>query len=306
MTKIGIIGLGHVGAHVASAIIQHNLATDLYLFDLNQEKLIAEKKDLEQAALLEDATPVIHQANLVDLLQCDFVVNTASKPIMGGDRLKELAGTKAIVEEIFKDFNSDTFKGIIINVSNPCDVVTYLIQKVTKLDSRRVIGTGTLLDTLRMQSVLSQDLKVAPKNINALVIGEHGESQVNVYSQTLIYNASLAEFLKANKLALDYAKIDEETRYAGWAIFKVKNATEYGIGSVTAYLIKQILQNSNIILPYSHPYIYKNQLIYTSYPAYLNSCGYNGDFRVELDEREQELFAKSNEVLLEVINGLNK
>lgn len=302
--KIGVIGIGHVGAHVVSAIVQKNLASELYLYDLNEEKLVAEINDLEQASLLETTNPRFIKATLNDLLGCDIVVNTASKRIINGDRLKELEGTKEIVESIFKNFNVDNFKGIIINISNPCDVVSYLIHKVTGIPANRIIGTGTLLDTMRLKVVLAKFFSVSPRNVSVLVMGEHGNSQLNVYSQCSIYGNSLTDYLKNKNLSFSASEIGREVMNAGWSIFSVKGATEFGIGSVTAHLIACIKNDQRCALPYSHIYNYKGKTIYTSTPALIGREGFIEEVYTKLNAEEEELFAKSCAILADVIATL--
>lgn len=303
--KIGVIGLGHVGAHVVSAIVQKNLASELYLYDLNEKKLIAEINDLEQASLLEDTNPRFIKANLEDLLYCDIVINTASKRIISGDRLKELEGTKEIIYSLFKNFNNDNFKGIIINISNPCDIISYLIHKITGIDSKRVIGTGTLLDSIRFKAVLSKKLNVSPKDIYALVVGEHGESQVNAYSNCNVYGINLETYLEINKIEFDKNEIKSLVSQAGWDIFSVKGATEYGIGSVTAYLIDCIKNDKRISIPFSHPYIFKDREIYISTLAILGENGYVSDVDLFLNSSEKEEFEKSCLLIDKIIANLN-
>lgn len=303
--KIGVIGLGHVGAHVVSAIVQKNLASELYLYDLNEKKLIAEINDLEQASLLEDTNPRFIKANLEDLLYCDIVINTASKRIISGDRLKELEGTKEIIYSLFKNFNKDNFKGIIINISNPCDIISYLIHKITGIDSKRIIGTGTLLDSIRFKAVLSKKLNVSPKDIHALVVGEHGESQVNAYSNCNVYGINLEKYLEINKIEFNRNEIKSLVSQAGWDIFSVKGATEYGIGSVTAYLIDCIKNDKRISIPYSHSYIYNGKIIYISTPALLGEEGYIVDSPLVLSEVENQAFMNSCTLISDIIDELN-
>ncbi len=301
MVKIGIIGVGHVGSHIASALIYNRLCSDLYLFDLNKDLLRAQRKDLEQGNMLDDVIVRLHEATILDLLSCDIVVNTASKQITDGDRVGELEANREIVKSIFKDFSEESFKGIIINVSNPCDVIACLIHKVTGIKANRIISTGTLLDSVRLKSSISEMYHIPAKDIKALVIGEHGKTQVNAYSNTYIYNQPIKEYLKEYNVDLDEKELLHIVTRAGWDIFDVKRATEFGIAGVTAYLIKQILFNTGIVIPYSHMHYYDSKLIYTSTPAFIGKSGFIKELPLKLNEAEEEAFNKSCEAIKNLI-----
>ena len=301
MTKIGIIGVGHVGSHIASALMYNSLCSDLYLFDLNKDLLRAQRKDLEQGNMLSDVIVRIHEAEINDLLSCDIVINTASKQITDGDRVGELKANKEIVKSIFSEFNEESFKGIIINVSNPCDVIACLIHKTTGIKPNRIISTGTLLDSVRLKSAISEMYKIPAKDVKGLVIGEHGKTQVNAYSNTYIYNRPIKEYLSEYNEVLDEKELLHTITRAGWDIFDVKRCTEFGIAGVTAYLIKQILFNTGIVLPFSHMHYYDGKLIYISTPAFIGKSGFIKELPIKLSSNEEEAFNKSCEAMKNLI-----
>lgn len=303
MYRIGIIGVGHVGSHIAKEIISQGLADEIYIYERNLDFANAQALDLHQSTLLGKDIDV-KVSTLDELTECDIVMNTASGKITDGNRLEELKETGRIIEEIFTPFKNK-FKGIIINVSNPCDIATYLIHKVTGIDFRRIIGTGTLLDSLRFKEVLARKLNVRPSRINALVLGEHGESQVNIYSNTYIDNLTLNEYTRQYNVTINYDELSQDVRKAGWDIFRVKHCTEFGIAASTAYIVNSIKNDIEREIPFSHAYNYNNELIYISTLAKINKDGYMYTIKLDLSNEEVDKFKHSCDIIANAIRNYN-
>lgn len=289
--KIGVIGLGSVGSTLTYNLIVNQLADEIFLYDINENWLIAQKLDLEQGAALNTKQPKLIKASLDMLYTCDIVVNTASAKIQNPDRLSELKTSRAIVEQVFAKFKN--FPGIIINVSNPCDIITKLIKDVTGLPANRVIGSGTLLDTIRLKMTFANHYDLNPEIIKTLVIGEHGTSQVLVYSNCYINDFPYQDYVIKNNLAFQEDLFANEVKAAGATIFNTKNRTEYGIASCVGYIIKQIVNDTGAILPLSTSYIYEGKEIYISKLVVINRNGYQNDIPMTLTTAEEEGFTAS-------------
>ena len=179
-SKIGIIGVGHVGADVAYTLCREKLANHLVLIDQNEDKVLAEKLELEDALVVWDYKIKIETQRYASLKDAEFVVVSVGSQNLDNSELMD--NVKSVRETIPKVVASG-FSGIFIVISNPCDTITRLVQEVSSFPKHRVIGTGTLLDTSRMKRVVSDELNVSPRDVEGYVLGEHGESQFIPWSQ---------------------------------------------------------------------------------------------------------------------------
>lgn len=182
--KAAVIGLGHVGAHVAYSLAIQGIVSELVLVDLKQDKLVSEVQDLRDALLYCPHDVVINGGTYTDLGDCDVIVNAVGDIdlVASGNRLDEMNFTAAQVKGYVKKVMASGFKGFIINITNPCDVITDIIYRESGLPKGHVFGTGTGLDTSRLVSQLSLQTGVAPQSISAYMIGEHGASQMAAWS----------------------------------------------------------------------------------------------------------------------------
>lgn len=177
MRKIGIIGLGHVGADVAYTLCREKLVSHLILVDKLEEKVLAEKLEIEDSLVPWDYSVKIDTQNYGTLRDAEIVIiSVGSQSIDNENRNSELLDNVASVKETIPQVVASGFKGIFIVISNPCDTITRLVQEVSGFPQSRVIGTGTLLDTSRMKRIVSQHFNVSPQDVTGYVLGEHGES----------------------------------------------------------------------------------------------------------------------------------
>lgn len=182
--KVGILGLGHVGAHVAYSLAIQGIAAELVLVDPKESKLAAEVQDLRDAILYCPHDVKINGGTYADLGDCDAIVNCIGDIdlVASGDRLDELTFTAAQVKGYIHKVMASGFNGFIVNITNPCDVITNILYRESGLPKGHVIGTGTGLDTSRLVSALSLQTGVSPQSISAYMIGEHGASQMAAWS----------------------------------------------------------------------------------------------------------------------------
>ena len=180
MRKVGVLGLGHVGAHVAYSLIIQGIVSELVLVDLKESKVASEVQDLRDAQMYAPHKVEVNPGTYADLGDCDVIVNCIGDITLcaSNNRLDEMSFTVAQVKSYVKKVMASGFNGYIVNITNPCDVITDLIWKESGLPKHKVFGTGTGLDTSRLVSKLSLQTGVAHQSISAYMIGEHGASQM--------------------------------------------------------------------------------------------------------------------------------
>ena len=213
--KVGIIGLGHVGAHVAYSLAIQGIAAELVLVDPKESKLAAEVQDLRDAILYCPYDVKINGGTYADLGDCDAIVNCIGDIdlVASGDRLDELTFTAAQVKGYIHKVMASGFNGFIVNITNPCDVITNILYRESGLPKGHVIGTGTGLDTSRLVSALSLQTGVSPQSISAYMIGEHGASQMAAWSCVNFNGIPLSSLEHEDpKFAFDKPEL-QKTRY---------------------------------------------------------------------------------------------
>lgn len=293
--RVVIIGAGHVGAHVASALAQEGICEEIVLIDKEEKKAWAHAVDLQDRAAYIGREVQIRDGGYEDLKGAQVCVISASGLIFKEDRLEELAEALDIIDEIIPKLQQSGFSGVIVSITNPCDLVALYAAMKTH---QPVIGTGTALDSARFRVRIGQALGIAPSGVEAFCIGEHGDSQVQVWSQVRIGGRFLEELIRLEPERygkMDQQAIEKSTTQAGWAIVQGKGSTEYGIGAAAAEIVKAILRDSRQILPCSLPYqrTADSPQIYTSMPAVIGGDGYPVSLPLKLNPQEQEAFDKS-------------
>lgn len=293
-SKIGIIGVGHVGADVAYTLCREKLANHLVLIDQNEDKVLAEKLELEDALVVWDYKIKIETQRYASLKDAEFVVvSVGSQNLDNENRNSELMDNVKSVRETIPKVVASGFSGIFIVISNPCDTITRLVQEVSSFPKHRVIGTGTLLDTSRMKRVVSDELSVSPRDVEGYVLGEHGESQFIPWSQVRIGGE---EVLTANLLSeTKQDELKEATRLGGWVIFKGKGWTSMGIASMCGRLIQTIQLDEGRILPVS--VFDEAEGIYIGYPSKIGREGILQRLSLELTEVEAMKYHESAETV---------
>lgn len=297
--RIVIIGAGHVGAHVASALAMEEICEEIILIDKEAQKAWAHAVDLQDRAAYVGKEVLIREGDYTDVGDADICVISASGNIFREDRLEELDDALDIMDEILPQIEASGFDGIVVSITNPCDLIALYASLKSGLT---VVGTGTTLDSARFRVRIGQALGIAPSGVEAFCIGEHGDSQVQVWSQVRIGGCFLDELIEQNPETyggLDKKAIEKSTTEAGWAIVKGKGSTEYGIGAAAAELIKAIIRDSHQVLPCSIPFkrTPDSKMIYTSVPAVVGADGKPTAFPLKLTAKEHEQFTASCELL---------
>lgn len=289
--KVGIIGLGHVGATVAHGLIAQGMFDDYVLIDTDEAKVAAEAMDFAAAA-----ANLAHHANIVindyhALADADVVISTLGNIKLQdnphADRFAELPFTAKEVPLVAQQLKAVGFKGILVVVSNPVDVVTSLYQQYTGLPKDRVIGTGTLLDTARMKRAVAQHFALDPRSVQGYNLGEHGNSQFTAWSQVTVKGQAISDLLTADELA----SLEKEAIRGGHTVFYAKKYTSYGIATATIRLVLAILSDAREELPVSH--YYEPLDTYLSYPALVGRSGIIERIQLKLTLEEEEKLTAS-------------
>lgn len=249
-SKVVIIGAGFVGASAAYAMSINQLCSELVLIDINKEKAIGEASDINHGL------PFLGQMNVYagdysDCAGADVIVITAGANRKPGETRLDLAKKNvAIAKEMTANIMKYYTTGVILVVANPVDILTYMIAKWSGLPAGRVIGSGTVLDSARFRSLLSQKFNIDVKNVHGYIIGEHGDTQFPAWSATHIAGLDIDHYAMAS--GIDFPEeeriaIANEVKTAGGVIIKNKGATYYGIGIAINIIVESLLRGNNTI-----------------------------------------------------------
>ncbi|MEI7810163.1 MAG: L-lactate dehydrogenase [bacterium] len=246
--KIAIIGAGSVGSTIAYSLMLKNLVAEVILIDVNKEKEDGEVLDMSDALSFSEVGE-IKAGTFNDAKDADILILTAGvaqKP--GETRLDLVAKNKAIIGSIFKEIGQVKSSAIILVVSNPLDIITYLVQEISGLPKNQVFGTGTSLDTARLRSNLSKRFDIDSKQVEGFVLGEHGDSEFVAWSTVSIGGKKAQDMLTVEEMN----KIQDEVKNEVYEIIKEKGATYYGIAMVVVDIIEALIFDQNKILPVSY------------------------------------------------------
>ena len=298
--KAAVIGCGFVGASIAFALMQKRLFSELVLIDSNVEKAEGEAMDLSDG-LPYAGTMDIHAGSYEDLSDCDLAIITAGanqKP--GETRLDLIDKNVAILKSIIPEITKSDFKGILMIVSNPVDVLTYAAYKISGYPAERVIGSGTVLDTARLKQLLSEHLEVDSRSVHAVIIGEHGDSELAVWSGANVSGIDLNHFCELRG-HYDHERamrlIYESVRDSAYEIIKRKGATYYGIAMAVSRIAESIMKDEHSVLPVSVVLNgeYGISDICLSIPSIVGKTGIEKVLEIPLSEEEKDSLIKSAE-----------
>ena len=299
--KVVIVGCGNVGMSYAYALLnQRTYVNKLILIDINKERVEGEVMDLNHCLPYAPSKISINAGDYNDCVDARIVVIAAGANQKPGETRMDLIHKNAsIFKDIIDNVMASGFNGIFLVATNPLDVMTYLTYKYSGLPATRVIGSGTSLDTARLQLMIGKKLCINPKNIHAYVIGEHGDSEFIPWSNASISLQNIKEFLTEEQMQ----EIEEDVRNAAYEIIKKKGATYYGIGMALVRITNAILGNENTIIALSI-YDEKNDC-YIGMPAILNKDGAQRRVHLKLTEEESKKLQNSIDVIKDNISNLN-
>ena len=299
---VAIVGMGHVGATAAYAVLLSGICDRLILYARELGKAEGEKLDLEHGLAFLSPTEIIATDNFANLSSADVIFFTAGAAQEKGEtRLDLVKKNSAIINSVIPEIAKNSPNSIIVIVANPVDILTYQAANLAKLPQGRVFGSGTMLDTARFRFHLSEIININPRSIHAYIMGEHGDSSFPVLSSATVGGQPLSLFPNYSE---DKAlSAFEQTKKAAYNIIAAKGATYYAIGVVIAKLARTILQDSRTVLPVSIPVTnyYGVSDIALSVPCIVGANGVEQILTASLSEKEQEQLQKSADVLKQLI-----
>ena len=304
-TKISIIGSGFVGSTTAFALMTGGLASKLVIVDINKDKAEGETMDLSHGASF--VKPVeITAGDYIDTKDSDIIIITAGAAQRPGETRLDLIGRnltifKSIIPEIVK-YSPDS---ILLVVSNPVDILTYITYKLSGFPKERVIGSGTVLDTSRLKHALGQNYNIDPRNIHTYIMGEHGDSEIATWSLTNIAGMNFDEFctnLGAKCGECKKQEIHESVKNAAYEVISKKGATYYAVALAIKRIVEVILRDENSILTVSTMLSgeYGFDDVYLGVPSIVGSSGVKKILEVPLNSEELNSLKASADSLKEL------
>ena len=307
--KAAVIGCGFVGSATAFTLMQSRLFSELVLLDVNMEKADGEAKDIAHGIPFAGQMK-IYAGTYDDAADAAIIIITEGanqKP--GETRLDLVQKNTAIYQSIIPEIVKRDFGGILLIVSNPVDILTFVALKLSGLPENRVLGSGTVLDTARLKYALGEHLGVDSRSVHSFIIGEHGDSEIAAWSSTNVSGIPLNDFCEMrghfnHDAAMD--AIAEKVKNSAYEIISKKQATYYGIAMSVKRICECIVRNERSILPVSAMMHgeYGIEDITLSMPAIVGIGGVETHVPIALSEEEAEKLVESAKKLKEVAKGL--
>lgn len=303
--KVGIIGAGNVGSHLGLQLAVQGLADEVVFYDVNNDKAMGESLDLMDAVSYQPHHFEAYAGTIDDMKDADIMINASGKPRLPGQtRLDMMDGGIATTKEFLPLIEKSGFDGIIISISNPCDIIAEYIQYKLDYPKNKIIGSGTALDSARLQYQLSDQLKINRRSLTAYLLGEHGDSSMIPWSHVTVAGKKLDELLaeKPELYKMDPKDVIlEKVHREGYVENTTKGCTEFGVTSATAELVRAIYHNEHKVLPVSvyldGPYGIKDS--FASVPVKIGKDGVEDIIELHLTEKENAELAASIKVLKE-------
>lgn len=296
---IGVIGLGHVGITTSFNILTKGIADTLVVIEKKEGLAEAESYDLKDAlGGLSTYTKVIYN-DYAALKDADVIVFAAGdiSAILSGDRNSEIKTSKLAVDEVAPQLNASGFHGVLIDISNPCDVVTTYWQEKLDLPKTKIFGTGTALDTYRMRRSVAETLNVNVSDVRGYSIGEHGETQFPAWSTVRVNNVPIKDID-----GVDYDGLSEAARLGGWKIFNVKHYTAFGIATIATELAQAVCNDAKRIFPVTC--FDENYGFCIGHPAVVGREGILSNPPMTLTADEQQKYAKTAQSIKDTYDKL--
>ena len=307
--KAAVVGCGFVGASIAFTLMQRGLFSELVLIDANRAKAEGEAMDLSHG-LPYTAPMDIYAGDYDDAADCGLIIVTAGANQKPGETRLDLIGKNvAILKSIIPEIRRRNFEGILLIVSNPVDVLTYAAWRMSGLPANRVFGSGTVLDTARLKQLLGEHLRVDSRNVHAVIIGEHGDSELAVWSGANVSGIDLHDFCELRghfDHQASMQRIYESVRDSAYQIIERKGATYYGIAMAVGRIAESIVLDQESVLPVS--VVLEGQYgldgLCLSIPSVVGKNGLESVLEIPLSPEENEALHASAAQLKEVIAQL--
>ena len=308
--KVVLIGAGMVGMSYAYALLNQNACDELVLIDVDASRAMGEAMDLSHGLAFSGSHMKIHAGSYADCEDADIVcicAGVAQKP--GESRLDLLQRNTEVFRSIVIPVTESGFNGIFLVATNPVDIMTRITCELSGFNPKRVIGSGTTLDTARLRYLLGDLFSVDPRNVHAYVMGEHGDSEFVPWSQALIATKPVLEYTtELSSVTLDELEgIASEVRSAAHKIIEAKRATYYGIGMALVRITKAIFGDEHSILTVSamlRGEFGQSGGVFVGVPTIVGRNGAQKVLPISLTDSELEKLAKSCNLLRETYSGI--
>ena len=307
--RVVVVGAGNVGATFAYALLFRGLAAEIVLIDANHARAEGEAMDLNHAEPFTNPTRV-WAGNYDDCAGAAIVVVCAGAGQRPGETRLDLVKRNAeIFGKIIPEIVRRNPDGILLIATNPVDVLTQVSQTLSGLPVNRVIGSGTILDTARFRHLLGRHFKVEPRSVHAYIIGEHGDSEVPVWSLANIAGLRLADYAELNGISHDEGALDDifrQTRDAAYHIIERKGATYFAVAAGLMRIVEAILRDQRTVLSVSSLITdyYGIDRLCLSLPTVVGRNGIERVLRLHLNEKEEAALKRSAEVLRKTAQGV--
>lgn len=300
--KIVVIGAGNVGEAIAYTLMVRVQANDIVLIDMNEDRAQGAALDVGHGTSFFKQVWV-RKGGYEECADAKLIIITAGVARKPGQTRLDLAKTNvSIVKSITRNIMEYAKNPLILVVSNPADITTMAVQKESGLSPERVIGSGTSLDTARLRYLLSKKLRVNIEDVNAYVVGEHGDSQVPVFSSANIGGFPLDDFASQIGVTLNKPELEERTKNGGAEIIALKGATFYGVAMAVSNIVETIMRDDSAIIPVAH--VLDESFgdwagVAVSVPCRIGWDGINQPLHISMNEEETEKMNQSVKTLKE-------
>lgn len=310
--KVALVGTGMVGMSYAYSMLNQGVCDELVLIDINRKRAEGEAMDLNHGLAFSTSHMKIYAGEYRDCSDADIVVICAGVAQKQGEtRLDLLKRNASVFQSIVRPVTESGFNGIFLVATNPVDIMTRITYSLSGFNPKRVIGSGTALDTARLRYLLGESLRVDPRNVHAYVMGEHGDSEFVPWSQAMIAtkpilsvpgNEGEEDMISREELK----RIESEVRGAAYQIIEAKQATYYGIGMALTRITRAILGDENSVLTVSAMLRgeYGQTEVYAGVPCIINKNGVQRILPLSLAGEEMKHFQKSCDTLRENFEGI--
>lgn len=305
--KVVIIGDGAVGSTCAFVLATGHTVNDIVIVDINKDKVEGDVMDIEDGMSFVSVPKELKAGSYEDCIDAQIIIITAGAAQKEGetriDLLKKNASIiKSICEQIKPNLDPHT---LVMVVSNPCDILTYIVQNELGLPYNQVFGSGTVLDTSRLKNVISSRLGLDPRNVHTYIVGEHGDSEIPVWSLTSVGGLSIVDYCEENHQlgSKDLNEMFKKVKNAAYEIIKKKGATNYAVALAVNRIVAAILNDENSILTVS-AYIESEfggmlEDVYLSLPCIVNLSGVKEIIKPRYTRQEQMGIISSGLELIE-------
>lgn len=301
--KVAIVGAGLVGSSCAYSMVNQAVCEEIMLIDRTLDRAYAQALDLSHCMDFTHTRTKVYAGAYDQCGDMDVVIITAgANPQPGQTRLDVLDATIHIMKDIIPQIMDSGFTGIFVIASNPVDVVTYIVWKLSGLPRSSVIGTGTSIDSSRLKTLLSELIPVDPRSVQGYALGEHGESQFVAWSHVTVGGKPFLDILAHDPKRFGHIDLDDiaaKTKNAGWEIFHLKGSTHFGIGNALSYITRSVLNDDHKIIAVSA--ILEGEYgvdgLCIGVPAIISREGIKEVVELNLAVREKESFADSCRII---------